>query len=66
LSTTAQRGLIDASDLNKPIARLVWLQPMLELERAILDAVRRRHIDDKSQADALKGRRMRAQIPLYG
>lgn len=47
-------GLIDASDLNKPIARLVWLQPMLELERAILDAVRYLGIDDERQAAALE------------
>ena len=46
-------GLIDASDLNKPIARLVWLHPMLELERTILDAVRHRRIDDERQAEAL-------------
>jgi hypothetical protein len=25
-------GLIDASDLNRPTARIAWLQPMLELE----------------------------------
>jgi hypothetical protein len=46
-------GLIDASDLNKPTARIVWLQPMLELERAILDAVRYLDIDDGRQAAAL-------------
>ena len=46
-------GLIDASDLNKPLARLVWLHPMLELERAILDAIRHRRIDDERQAEAL-------------
>jgi hypothetical protein len=46
-------GLIDASDLNKPIARLAWLQPMLELERAILEAVRLVGIDEEHQAEAL-------------
>ena len=46
-------GLIDASDLNKPIARIVWLHPMLELERSILDAVRARGITDDEQATAL-------------
>lgn len=46
-------GLIDASDLNKPIARMVWLQPMLELERAILEAVRDLRIDNERQAVAL-------------
>lgn len=34
-------GLVDASDLNKPLARLAWLHPLLELERAVLEAVRR-------------------------
>jgi len=61
-------GLIDASDLNKPVARLVWLQPMLELERAILDAVEILGIDDERQASALgkdaaaqaRGRRKKA------
>jgi hypothetical protein len=46
-------GLIDASDLNKPIARLAWLYPMLELERAILEAVRLAGVDQAHQADAL-------------
>jgi hypothetical protein len=54
-------GLIDATDLNKPIARLVWLQPMLELERAILDAVRHRHIDDERQAEALGNQAAKTQ-----
>ncbi|HEY4934495.1 MAG TPA: hypothetical protein VII23_23255 [Terriglobales bacterium] len=45
--------MIDASDLNRPIARLVWLGPMLELERAILDAVRHLKIDDDRQYKAL-------------
>lgn len=47
-------GLVDASDLNKPIARMAWLHPMLELERAILDAVRDLRIDNKSQSAALE------------
>jgi hypothetical protein len=47
-------GLVDASDLNKPIARMAWLHPMLELERAILDAVRDLRIDNKRQAAALE------------
>jgi hypothetical protein len=60
-------GLVDASDLNKPIARMVWLHPMLELERAILDAVRDLDIDNKRQGAALeylastKNRRRKAQ-----
>jgi hypothetical protein len=43
----------DASDLNRPVARIAWLQPMLELERALLDAVRRLEISDDQQATAL-------------
>jgi hypothetical protein len=61
-------GLIDASDLNKPLGRMAWLHPMVELERAILDAVRDRKVDDKRQADALgnqaahtQGRQAKAQ-----
>jgi hypothetical protein len=46
-------GLIDASDLNRPTARIAWLWPMLELERAVLDAVRRRAISEEAQAAAL-------------
>ncbi len=46
-------GLIDASDLNKPIARMAWLHPMVELERAILDAVRELEINEAEQSDAL-------------
>jgi hypothetical protein len=46
-------GLVDASDLNKPVARIVWLHPMLELERAILDATRERKITEEEQATAL-------------
>src|SRR5260370_12754521 len=46
-------GLIDASDLNKPRACLAWLEPMLELERAILDVVVDQKINDKEQEKAL-------------
>lgn len=46
-------GLLDASDLNKPIACLAWLQPMLELERAILSVVADRKIDEQQQSAAL-------------
>lgn len=48
-------GLIDASDLNKPIARIAWLYPMLELERALLDAARAFKISEVEQASALGG-----------
>lgn len=47
-------GLLDASDLNKPIACLAWLQPMLELERAILTVVADRNIDDQQQLVSLE------------
>jgi hypothetical protein len=46
-------GLVDASDLNRPVARIAWLQPMLELERTILDAVRAHKIPDEQQVAAL-------------
>ena len=46
-------GLIDASDLNKPLARIAWLHPMLELERSLLDAARTLKISDQDQAVAL-------------
>ena len=46
-------GLIDASDLNKPIARIAWLHPMLELERSLLDAARMFKITEGEQAAAL-------------
>src|SRR2546422_3350544 len=46
-------GLIDASDLNKPIARIAWLHPMLELERSLLDAARAFEITEEEQATAL-------------
>jgi hypothetical protein len=46
-------GLIDASDLNKPVARMAWLYPMLELERALLDAARTLKISEVEQAAAL-------------
>jgi hypothetical protein len=54
-------GLIDASDLNRPTARIAWLQPMLELERAVLDTVRRLEISDADQAAALGSRAVAAR-----
>ncbi len=56
-------GLIDASDLNKPRACLAWLEPMLELERAILDVVVDQKINDKEQEKAL-GNAAKATLPL--
>jgi hypothetical protein len=46
-------GLIDRSDLNRPVARLVVLRPLLECEQAILLAARARGISEESVADAL-------------
>jgi hypothetical protein len=46
-------GLIDASDLNKPMARIGWLHPMLELERSVLDAARALNVSEEDQATAL-------------
>jgi hypothetical protein len=46
-------GLIDASDLNKPMARIGWLHPMLELERYVLDAARALNVSENEQATVL-------------
>jgi hypothetical protein len=54
-------GIVDASDLNKPLARLAYLQHMLELERAILDAVRFRKVSDAEQAVAIGRHAKKAQ-----
>src|SRR5207249_1397253 len=45
--------LIDASDLNKPIARIAWLYPMLEVERSLLDVALMLKISDEEQERAL-------------
>ena len=57
-------GLIDASDLNKPLARMAWLHPMVELERAILDAVRDLKKSEEEQADALGNHMQKMQRPV--
>jgi hypothetical protein len=46
-------GLIDRSDLNRPVARLVVLRPLLESEQAILLAARARGISEEAVAAAL-------------
>jgi hypothetical protein len=51
-------GLVDASDLNRPSARIAWLYPMLQLERALLDRIRELHVSDDAQAKALGERAM--------
>jgi len=41
-------GLVDVSDLNKPLARMVWLHPILECEQKIVEqTVKRGHDDDE-------------------
>src|SRR6266404_1364136 len=42
-------GLVDASDLNKPIARLILHLPMIELERSIVTAIESRYPTDEEQ-----------------
>jgi hypothetical protein len=46
-------GLIDRSDLNRPLARLVVLQPILECEEEIFLTVRTRGISEETVAAAL-------------
>lgn len=46
-------GLLDLSDRNKPLARLVWLHPLLEMEQAIFTAVRTRGISDEAVREKL-------------
>jgi hypothetical protein len=44
-------GLVDLSDLNKPLARMVWLHPMLECEQRIIEQTVKRGYED---ADILR------------
>jgi hypothetical protein len=46
-------GLVDMSDLNKPLARLVWLHPMLECEQKIIEQTAKLGIDEDKIAEAL-------------
>ena len=46
-------GLVDLSDLNRPLARLVWLHPILELEHAIFSRMSKRGISDEIVRQAL-------------
>lgn len=39
-------GLVDLSDLNKPLARMVWLHPMLECEQRIIEYTAKRDYED--------------------
>lgn len=46
-------GLVDLSDLNKPLARLSWLHSLLELEQAVAMTVRPPSFQDSEVAVAL-------------
>jgi hypothetical protein len=61
-------GIVDLSDLNKPKARLIWLQPLLELEQHIFLAARAMRVSDDdvrrvlgSAAREAEGKRRKAQ-----
>jgi hypothetical protein len=58
-------GLVDLSDLNKPLARLTWLQPILECEQAIFMKTLLCRFSEsevaKALGDAAKGARTRRQ-----
>lgn len=44
-------GLVDMSDLNKPLGRMVWLRPMLDCEQKIIEQTIKRDYED---ADILR------------
>ncbi len=46
-------GIVDLSDLNKPIARLVWLHPILDLEQGILSEASKREITEEAVRQTL-------------
>jgi hypothetical protein len=46
-------GIIDLSDLNKPVARLTWLRPLLECEQAILMRSEQQGLTEERIRDAL-------------
>jgi hypothetical protein len=46
-------GLVDVSDLNKPLARMVWLHPMLECEQRIIEQTVKREYEDAQISQAL-------------
>lgn len=39
-------GLVDVSDLNKPLGRMVWLYPILECEQQIIEQTSERNVQD--------------------
>jgi len=64
-------GLVDVSDLNKPLARLVWLHPIWECEQGIVERTVKQRYDDNDIArvledakDALKKQRKALQEDL--
>jgi len=48
-------GLIDVSDLNKPLARIVWLHPIVECEQRIIERAVKSGIEDAQIENALPG-----------
>lgn len=55
-------GLLDVSDLNKPLARLGLLSPMLHLEQQVMNRARRMNLSDDSISQwASKGEVRRAK-----
>jgi hypothetical protein len=48
-------GLVDVSDLNKPLARMVWLHPMLECEQRIIEQTVKQSYQEAEIVGALGG-----------
>lgn len=46
-------GLVDISDLNKPLARLAWIRPILECEQALLSRAQEGNFTEDEIAKAL-------------
>jgi hypothetical protein len=46
-------GLVDLSDLNKPNARTLFMEPLLQLEQSVVMAARGRQVDDATVARLL-------------
>lgn len=55
-------GLVDISDLNKPLARLTWLHPILQCEQAMIASLRSQcsdHEIERTLGDAFAGAKKR-------
>lgn len=46
-------GLVDVSDLNKPLARLVWMRPILECEQTLLNRIQGGNFTEVEVIEAL-------------